>query len=236
MISIEDLAAILDTFCAALWSLELETFYKFDHGPDRNLQTNSSTGPVYNAKGYPLFTCNLITQSPDLTRLRLTAIDTTDEVTRGFGEKLEHLHLQVQGKLPRIGCMNLISLDLFIFDDREDIFDDREDLVEDHEDIFDGEAGDLSTIRCLDITLIPTEGAFSQDQAISVMRSYNIGRNLEGLMLYSNSVPVEIYWRDIGSQAPILRTLTTLVDKSYVSDSELMRESMSYETIRKAGS
>jgi hypothetical protein len=225
-ISIEDVVAILDTYCQALWSLELEDFSEFYLGPDQNIILSKPTALrelSIHSNGFPLFTYSLISQSPDLTRLRLAAFDTTDEVTRCFGEKLEHLDICVTGKLPRIGCMNLKSLYLSIIEDRE------EDIFEGREDIFDHDAGDLSNIRCLTIS---TEGCqLIQNQAISVMWSYNIGRNLEGLTLFSEYEPVSIYGGHICSQAPILRTLT-LVYKSYVSDSELLLESMPYETIR----
>jgi hypothetical protein len=219
-ISIEDVAAILDTYCQALWSLDLEIFY--DEGPDRNIILSRPTALrelSIESDELALFTYSLVSQSPDLTRLRLPSFDfdTSDEVTNCVGEKLEHLDLDIIEKLPRLGCVNLKSLYLHI-----EYYD--EDTLE------DGEAGDLSNIKCL---MIATEmGELSQDQAISVMRCYDIGRNLEGLVLSSNLEPVRIYGGDICSRAPILRTLTTLVGEAFLSDSELMREVVSYETIR----
>jgi hypothetical protein len=230
-ISIEDLAAILDTFCQALRSLYLSVYgyYEFGYAPDRNIILSRPTALCelsIQSDQLPLFTYSLVSQSPDLTRLRLPSFDfDPSEVTRCF-EKLEHLELDVGERLPRLGCMNLKSLCLHI----EGIFidDGTADLYIAF--IFeDGEAGDLSSIRCLEIS---TEHILSQNQVISVMRSYNIGRNLEGLILCSIYEPVRIHWADICSQAPILRTLTTLVDQSTVSDSELMRKSMSHETQR----
>jgi hypothetical protein len=219
-------AALLDTYCHALWSLGFDCSCNFGDGPDRNIIFSRPTvlrELHIDEYGFPLFAYSIISQSPDLTRLKLTANETTDEITRGFGEKLEHLMLCVQRKLPRIGCMNLKSLSLQI--NTFELYD---------EDIFDdSEAGDLSNIRCLDISLVSTEeDELTQEQATSVMRSYNIGRHLEGLILFGHHEPVAVYWGDICSQAPILRTLTILVEEAYVSDSELMRESMSYETIR----
>jgi hypothetical protein len=170
-ISIEDLAAVLDTFCQALWFLCLDT-YESDAGLDRNIilfKTTALRELSIQAYGHTFFTYSLISQLPDFTRLKLTAIDATDEVTRGFGEKLEHLMVCGCEKLPRMGCMNLKSLHLWIWDDIN------------RENIFDGEAGDLSNIRCLTISSA-VEGEHGLDLAISVMRSYNIGRNLEGLI------------------------------------------------------
>jgi hypothetical protein len=204
MISIDDMAAILDTHCQALWSLEVQTLSEFVHGPDRNIILSRPTALQelsISVDGLPLFTYSLISQSPDLTRLRLSVFDTTGEVTRCFGEKLEHLDLQIMGKhpLPRLGCMNLKSLYLGIS---------RIHRADDEDTLEDGEAGDLSNIRCLTISTVL--GEFHQDRAIYIMRCYNIGRNPEGLILSNSARSVDINLGDIRSQAPIVRTLTTL--------------------------
>jgi hypothetical protein len=153
---------------------------------------------------------SLISQSPDLTSVRLDVLDVTEELTSGFGEKLEHLHLTIFGPLPRLSCTNLRVLYFSAI-----------------EISTDGDRVDLSSIRCLGIGF---RSYSAEREFVKLMRFYNIGRNLECLTV-DDATDIDmigtlyIKAEDILRQAPNLKRLTIPWDLLEASEINQILES-----------
>jgi hypothetical protein len=110
---------------------------------------------------------DVVEYSPDLVCLSVGGLRARDMWTRKIGDRIRHLSLYIERRLPHINCRGLKYL----------VFKGNYDYSHEH---FEHSPCDLSYLTHLRVY------GFSAEQQLSLMKSYNIGENLEFMHMDSN--------------------------------------------------
>jgi hypothetical protein len=199
--SVEDLSLVLEN-CPDLRVLRVESYPRLSFG-DQTIVVSRPTVleelclEFYDAH---LLISSLVSRSPNLVSLKCNRTRATDQLTVHFGDSLQLLDLYVGQQLPRINCSTLRALRLWTTNITAF-----------------GQPVDLSSVRCF---MIASINALQQD-AITLMRFYNIGRNLTCLIIKMVDVPSSIEWDDVFDMIPKLKSLTIVWRRRHVANAVL---------------